>query len=166
MKMELTISELQTRLRVISFIPESKVSQSTRFKIIRYQVAVEKLLKEVQEDIQEAVKKIKPEGFDEKYQKYVEALEGKDTDVAKEQAESEGFKEFKAEYDKVNGEFVKLSEDFNSEKRSVDIPEFTDADLLDILSALPSGETTKAKVDNKEIDISNDELAHTIVANF
>jgi hypothetical protein len=167
MKMELTFNEAQVRSNILKFIPKNKVSQATRIKLIRYEVALEKLLKSVSDDVQEGIKKIKPEGFDERFQKYAEAIEGKDTDLAKEQEQSEGYAEFKEEFEKVNSEFSELQKKFLQEnKTETNIPAFTDDDLLDILQALPSGETVEVKQNEQDLNISNDEIVKSFVSIF
>jgi uncharacterized coiled-coil DUF342 family protein len=137
--MKLTANEAQIRLNIIGLIPEGKISQSVRVKLIRAQVELDKVSKKVQEDVQEGLKKIKPEGFDENYQKFSEAIEGKDTDTAREQAAQEGFDEFKAQYDKLNAEYQELYQNILSEvKVDVQLPKFNDADIENVAEALPT----------------------------
>jgi hypothetical protein len=170
--MKLNLQEATQRLNILSVVPVAKLKQSTRIKIIRAQVELEKVNTAFQSDLQEGLKKLKPEGFDDRYQKYAEAIEGKDTDAAKEQAEAEGFEDFKAEYEKVDSEYRELyNKSFTEQRYSCNVPMFNDAELEDFANALPAGEALEVERPNIEtkdnlIKISCDEIMINLVRLF
>jgi ABC-type Na+ efflux pump permease subunit len=166
--MKLSFREAEARLNVLSLIPLNKVNQTTRVKIVRCQVAIEKVINQVQEDINSGLKKIKKEGFDERFQKYEAAInpqEGKESQ-AELQRNLEGYEEFKKEYDELNSEYQELQQKAIADKINVNYPEFDDANLENIVTILPAGETTEIIRDGKTIAVSNDEIVKAVVAYF
>jgi hypothetical protein len=165
--MKLTLNDAQIRLNIIGLIPMSAISQTVRIKLIRAQVELEKVARKVQEDVTEGLKKIKPEGFDERYAKYADAIEGKDTDAAKEQAQTEGYTEFAAEYDKVNSEYQELYQNtVKDTKVDVQLPIFSDADLENVAQALPADGTSTIKQGDNDRQIPNNAIIRSFVEVF
>jgi Glu-tRNA(Gln) amidotransferase subunit E-like FAD-binding protein len=188
--MKLSLQEANNRLTVLSFIPLHSLSHSVRVKIVRAQVALEKIPQQIDSDIQEATKKLKPEGFDDNMRKYMAALvpTADNEKEAEEQRNMEGFAEFKEVYDQVNAEYMELYNKTVADTRlEVTVPEITDADIEELATVFPSGkyccikkgservydltatevQKLRAKDKNDECSfISNDDVLKAFIANF
>jgi hypothetical protein len=162
--MAITPNEATQRLNTLGLIDLTKVAQATRVKIIRSQVDYEKIMTLMQNDIQEGLKKIKPEGFDEQLQKFapiVNPSEETADQVEGLKADKE-YKKFQETYDKVQGEYSELYTKIATENTyASNAPEFTEDDLLEIATALPAGEETELKDGNK---VANHDILKAVVA--
>lgn len=151
--MKISANEAGQKIDALALIPIWALKQATRVKVIRTQIAYEKVLTEYRNDVNEGLKKLKPEGFDEKLQKYGNPAEYKgDFDA--------DFVAFKAEYESVEASLQELQQSAAKEvKYEVSAPTFSDADWEDIATARPS--RGKTKVNDTEVD--NDAVLHHLM---
>lgn len=164
------INDVQTKANITAMIPKAQLPQSTRVNVVLNQTAYEKTLDAFRSDLEDTLKRIKPEGFDEKLQKFqvTTKLESELTDEERKKCEElkkePDYAEFKETLDKVNSDYAE------AQKKVVDDTEYevkerayTGADLEAIATALPSGGTTTVKLNGKDTAVPNDELLHMIL---
>lgn len=151
--MKISANEAGQKIDALALIPMWALKQSTRIKVIRTQIAYEKVITDYRNDVNEGLKKLKPEGFDEKLQKYGNPTEYKgDFDA--------DFIAFKAEYESVEAALQELQQSAAKEvKYEVSVPAFSDADWEDIAAARPSDR--KTEINGAEVE--NDALLHHLM---
>lgn len=165
--MKITANEAARKLDALNIIPLKGLSAATRVKIVRAQVACERAVATYRKDLAEALAKLKPEGFDERLRLFDAAIAP--TDENREQAEAqratEGFEEFRAEYDKVNAEYAQLAQSLAEELlHDVVLPVFEADDFEDMARVLPSGDTTEIMREGKGMPYPNDEVLKYVMA--
>lgn len=167
------IAEIDARMFVLNLVPKEKLHQKTRVTVVINQAAYEKAINEYCADCESALKGLKPEGFDEKVNKYFLTTKDAATMTSDELKQAEelrkdaGYAEFKDTLDKVDSDYAKAQEKINEDSDyTVKERAFDDDDFVDFASALPSGEKTKFKRGDTEKEISNDALLHTLMYYF
>lgn len=164
------INEVQTKANITAMIPKAQVPQSTRVNVVLNQTAYEKTLETFRSDLEATLKRIKPDGFDEKLQKFSVTtkpesdLKEDELKKCEELKKDPEYPDFKTMLDKVNGDYAEAQKKIN-EENDYEVKEraYSDADLEAIASALPSGETTTVKLNENDTAIPNDELLHLIL---
>ena len=167
------INDVQTKGNITAMIPKENLPQSTRINVVLNQTAYEKALEKFKGDLDDTLKRIKPEGFDDKLQKFfvTTKLESELTDEEKKKCEElkadPDYAEFKETMDKVNSDYSEAQKKI-IEENDYDVKEraYSDADLEAIATVLPSGGTTTVKLNGKDTSVPNDELLHLILWNF
>ncbi len=166
--MKITANAASRKVGALNLIPLKNLSQATRVKVVRASIEYDKAVADFRKECDEGLKKLKPEGFDEKMAKYAAALNPTpdNREEADKQKAEEGFKEFKAEYDKVDADYRELISKLAEEPiYTANPPAFTDADFEDIAATLPSGDVTTITRDGQTSEVGNDSiLAHIIAA--
>ena len=140
-KEKIKIGTVRQRQTVLSLIPLHKAEKELRRKVIRAVIEYEKISKAYERDINEALDKLKPEGFDERLQKYAAAINPTDKN------REEGFAPFKEEYDRVLAEWRELDAEMSRENDydlSAAVPAFSDEDFEQMGEALSAGERANA----------------------
>lgn len=146
---KIKIGPVRQRLTALSLIPLHKAEKELRRKVIRAVIEYEKISKAYEADLKEALDKLKPEGFDERLQKYAAAINptDKNRDEADRQAADAGFVPFKEEYDRVLAEWRELDAEMSRENDyglSDAVPAFSDEDFELMGEALSAGERPDA----------------------
>lgn len=165
--MKIKVNEASQKIGALNLIPLKSLTQATRVKVVRASIEYEKALEGYRKECDEGLKKLKPEGFDERAQKYAAALNptADNREQAEKQRAEAGFDEFKAEFDKVDADHrelvKKIAEDVTYDANP---PAFTDADFEDIAASLPSGATTQLTRDGETVEVSNDQILGHIIA--
>lgn len=146
---KIKIGTVRQRQTALSLIPLHKAEKELRRKVIRAVIEYEKISKAYERDINEALDKLKPEGFDERLQKYAAAINptDKNRDEADRQAADAGFTPFKEEYDRVLAEWRELDAEMSRENDydlSAAVPAFLDEEFEQMGEALSAGEHPNA----------------------
>lgn len=148
-KEKIKIGTVQQRLTALSLIPLHKAEKELRRKVIRAVIEYDKISTAYKRDINEALDKLKPEGFDERLRKYDAAINPTDENrrEAERQAADAGFAPFKEEYDRVLAEWRELDAEMSRENDydlSAAVPAFSDEDFEQMGEALSAGEHPNA----------------------
>lgn len=148
-KEKIKIGAVQQRLAALSLIPLHKAGKELRRKVIRAVIEYEKISEAYRRDINGALEKLKPEGFDERLRKYGAAINPTDENrrEAERQAADEGFAPFKEEYDRVLAEWRELDAEMSRENGydlSDAVPAFSDEEFEQMGEALSAGEHPNA----------------------
>lgn len=152
--MKISASEAIQKLDALSMIPRQELSQETRVKIIGAKVAYNNINTKFQEEVQECLKELKPEGFDEQLQKYGNPADYKGDFNA-------DFNEYKEAYGKVEADLIELQQNLAKEaKYEVCTPKFSDADFVDIARVIPSGGKTMVR----ESEVPNDDILYYLMS--
>lgn len=165
--MRTTANEASRKVGALNLIPLKNLSQATRVKVIRASVEYDKVLGDYQKECEAVLNKLKPEEFDERMQKYAAALNptADNREEAEKQRAEEGFKEFKAEYDKVDADYREIISKLAEEPiYTANPPSFTDADFEDIAKEYPSGGQTELVRNDDTKMVGNDEILANIIA--
>lgn len=148
-KEKIKIDTVQQRLTALSLIPLHKAEKELRRKVIRAVIEYDKISAAYKRDINEALDKLKPKGFDDRLRKYGAAINPTDENrrEAERQAADEGFAPFKAEYDLVLAEWRELDAEMSREN-DYDLPDavptFSEEDFEQMGEALSVGEHPNA----------------------
>ena len=164
------INDVQTKANITAMIPKAQLPQSTRVNVVLNQTAYEKTLDTFRGDLEDTLKRIKPEGFDEKLQKFYVTTKPESELTDEERKKCEELKadpeyaDFKETLDKVNSDYAEAQKKV-TEDNDYDVKErpYTESDLEAIATALPSGGTTTVKLNGKDTAVPNDELLHLIL---
>lgn len=148
-KEKIKIGTVQQRLTALSLIPLHKAEKELRRKVIRAVIEYDKISEAYKRDINGALEKLKPEGFDERLQKYAAAINPTEENrkEADRQAADAGFAPFKEEYDHVLAEWRELDAEMSRENGydlPAAVPAFSDEDFEQIGEALSAGERPNA----------------------
>lgn len=164
------INDIEIRSNVTAMIPKENLKQSTRVKVVLNQTAYEKGIEKFRSDIEETLKRIKPEGFDEKLQKFhittrpESELSEEEKKKAEELRNDPDYASFKEKLEKVDSDYAaaqkKIIEenDYKVKERA-----YTDDELSDIASALPEGGKTTVKVRGNDTPMNNGEILHLVM---
>lgn len=148
-KAKIKIDTVQQRLTALSLIPLHKAEKELRRKVIRAVIEYDKISAAYKRDINDALDKLKPEGFDDRLRKYGAAINPTDENrrEAERQTADEGFARFKAEYDLVLAEWRELDAEMSREN-DYDLPDavptFSEEDFEQMGEALSAGEHPNA----------------------
>lgn len=165
--MKTTANEAARKVGALNLIPLKNLSQATRVKVVRASIEYDKAVVDFRKECDEGLKKLKPEGFDEKMAKYAAALNptADNREEAEKQKAEAGFETFKAEYDKVEADYRELISKLAEEPiYTANPPAFTDADFEDIAATLPSGAATTITRDGKTSEVDNDSILGHVMA--
>ena len=148
-KEKIKIDTVQQRLTALSLIPLHKAEKELRRKVIRAVIEYDKISKAYKRDIDGALEKLKPEGFDERLQKYAAAINPTEENrkEADRQAADAGFGPFKEEYDHVLAEWRELDAEMSRENDydlPAAVPAFSDEEFEQMGEALSAGERPNA----------------------
>lgn len=148
-KDKIKIGTVQQRLTALSLIPLHKAEKELRRKVIRAVIEYDKISEAYKRDINGALEKLKPEGFDERLQKYAAAINPTEENrkEADRQAADAGFAPFKEEYDHVLAEWRELDAEMSRENGydlPAAVPAFSDEDFEQMGEALSAGERPNA----------------------
>ena len=164
------INDIEIRSNVTAMIPKDSLKQTTRVKVVLNQTAYEKGIEKFRSDIEETLKRIKPEGFDEKLQKFSLTTRLEDSLSADEKIEADKLRHdpdyaaFKEQLDKVESDYAEAQKKIIDENNYVvNERAYTDEELADIASVLPEGGKTVVKVRGTDTPMNNGEILHLVM---
>ncbi len=163
------LNDIIIRSRALGAIRKAELTSATRLKVVMNEIEYGRHIDAYVKDQQELLKKLKPEGFDEKGQKFAPVFKEYKAGEQPTEEEKKKIEELKAdpEYAQFCEINDRVTKEFNeacaklADERDYDVAEqsFDDADLESITAALPSGEVAKVN----GVDIPADEVLAFIV---
>jgi len=167
----MNIRQIAKRMDAFKVIPLQNLNQTTRVKIVRNMVVLERALRLFQTDCINLKEKLIPEGFSAKLHKFAPLI-SPSKDSSPKEVESliddPEWDSFRNEYDRVSEEVnIAVNDMAKDSDYIVEAPTLTDVDYESIAAALPSGETSNVLNDKgEEVTIVNDELLNFILMNI
>lgn len=164
------IKDIEIRSNVTAMIPKENLKQTTRVKVVLNQTAYEKGMEKFRSDIEETLKRIKPEGFDDKFKKFqlttkiASEMTEEELNLADELRKDAEYAAFKDALDKVESDYAEAQKKIIDENDyAVNERKYTDDELADIASVLPEGGKTVVRLQGKETPVSNGEILHLVM---
>lgn len=138
----MTLNELMIRQNFISKIllkeGNDELSKDLKVKIMKIRIELSKIRKQLDEDIQEAVKGLTPDGFQE--------LSSKQDKTEEEQ------QKLKDLTDKINDEYSAFVASKGNEEVTITLPSFTEDEYAEILEVNAGNDIT---INNQKIDAAD-----------
>ena len=138
----MTLNELMIRQNFISKIllkeGNDELSKDLKVKIMKIRIELSKIRKQLDEDIQEAVKGLTPDGFQE--------LSSKQDKTEEEQ------QKLKDLTDKINDEYSAFVASKGNEESTITLPSFTEDEYAEILEVNAGNDIT---INNQKIDAAD-----------
>lgn len=163
--------EAISRNWILSLIPTEGLDDNARTTIVLNQVAYDSAIAAFEEEQAEVVKKLKPEGFDEKMQRFALALGVREATTDEERKKAEELKEdpefpaFKERYDEVDRRAVEARRKA-LDTRELEVCEYPLRDALPAISrVLPVGvKRTMRRLDGAQFEADNQEIFTWVAA--
>ena len=146
----MTLNELMIRQNFIGKVllkdGNEELGKNLKVKIMKIRIELSKIRKQFDEDVQEAIKGLTPDGFQE--------LSNKSDKTEEEQ------QKLKELTDKIQDEYTAFINSKGNEEVTINLPELTEDDFVEILEVNAGNDVT---INNQKIDAADFlELIHTL----
>ncbi len=164
---KMKVDEALVRRDILALVPLAELDAAVRTTVTLDVVAYGSVARAFEEEMAEVLQKLKPEGFDERLEKFAAAVEKPATDeqLTEEQLRKieelkadADFPAFREEYDKVTADYV-AARRRAAETKEYDVCEYPLRDHLPAIAAvLPVGGSQKPPRDGEEAPRDGEEV--------